>query len=378
VYHVLSPDVPIQVTTDVTGALTIVQETQSLNAVCYQVQLQANGTPIPIDPTDKLMTTLSGIQSGTDLGNVQVTNSDGSKQSLLPAGTPTDQRDATAAGIQQFVKISATLPANGARKGTAAAVAAVHSKALQAVAAGPAPQAVWGISFDKGGWKYHEGSAAVTKFKLTPKPAPKRAVGPQLAAAAATAELPSAIDVAFGDFFNWLKNAWDAVTNFFVQVADDVYHFFIQLGNALYHLVLDCISAVVHAVEFIFNKIKVFFEDLIKWLGFLFEWGDILRTHAVIKNIFNCYVQNAISNLSNYKTSLTNLSTTLQAKIDTWAGLPSAIANNGVTSINGRRYSGPEPSGIKLGDSSSELKCRKRKHKLHTKQSRFLWRRRHL
>jgi hypothetical protein len=36
----------------------------------------------------------------------------------------------------------------------------------------------------------------------------------------------------------------------------------------------------VNAVEFVFSKIEVFFEDLIKWLGFIFQWGDILRTHA--------------------------------------------------------------------------------------------------
>jgi hypothetical protein len=25
----------------------------------------------------------------------------------------------------------------------------------------------------------------------------------------------------------------------------------------------------------------VFFDDLIKWLGFIFQWNDILRTHKV-------------------------------------------------------------------------------------------------
>jgi len=64
-----------------------------------------------------------------------------------------------------------------------------------------------------------------------------------------------------------------------------LWHFFVE---AIYKVVVDCISAVVRAVEFVFHKIKVFSEDLIKWLGFIFEWQDILRTHQVVKKILPC------------------------------------------------------------------------------------------
>jgi hypothetical protein len=109
-----------------------------------------------------------------------------------------------------------------------------------------------------------------------------------------------------------------------VQVVDDVYHFFIQLGDTLYHLTLDCVHAVVQAAEFVFNKIKTFFEDLIKWLGFLFQWSDILRTHNVLKNLFTQYTARAIANLGTVKTDITTAFANIEKEINNWAHIPDA------------------------------------------------------
>jgi len=79
---------------------------------------------------------------------------------------------------------------------------------------------------------------------------------------------------------------------------------------------------VINAIEFVFNKIKVFFEDLIKWLGFLFSWNDILRTHNVTKNILKKYAGYCISNIGTFKTQVTEVFQNLEANINNWAGLP--------------------------------------------------------
>lgn len=166
---------------------------------------------------------------------------------------------------------------------------------------------------------YHEGDEAVQLIKS------RQAVPGTAAAATGQRLTESSIEMAFGDFFRWIKQAFEDVVHVVVEEAENVYRFICTIGEEVYHVVLDCVNAVVHAVEFVFNKIKTFFEDLIKWLGFIFQWGDILRTHNVMKNIFNQYVKKSINNLGNTKSQLETAFTGLVQNIDQWAGIPDNI-----------------------------------------------------
>jgi hypothetical protein len=324
VYHLLSPTVPANVTTDATGVLTAVQETQSLAAVCFRVALTGNpSVAADINPMSNALTKLGTVQTGDDLSNIQVTNADGSQQPLVPASVPAGDRDAAAKSIAQFVTINDGLPQDGSRQTAAAAARA------QAAAAAPAARArtatvpsVWGVSFAGGGLTYHEGPDAVRQF------------GPRLAAVGATVaprglaapeDLGSVIEVAAGDFFDWLASIFDDVESFVVQEVNGLYHFLATIAGEVYDVLLDCVAAVVHAVEFVFNKIEVFFEDLIKWLGFLFQWGDILRTHAVLKNLFNTYMNKCVDSLGTARADIQAAFTDVQNYLDAWAGIPSNI-----------------------------------------------------
>jgi hypothetical protein len=323
VYHALSPNFPISTRTDATGVLTIVQETHGLGAICYKITLTATGVTAAVNPMTNLLDRVGKVQNGDDLGNIQITNAgarsgnrwvDGTQQKLVPSDVTTDQKTAAAASLKQFVQTAGKMPADGTLHQPGGGTAALAARRL---AAGPAPRQVWGMTFDDAGWTYHESDAAVLRFGLSHNAGPNATMG-----LVATAAPPDAIDVIAGDLWNWLKSAFDAVEQFFVHVVDDVYHFFIQLGDTLYHLILDCVHAVVQAVEFVFNKIKTFFEDLIKWLGFLFQWADIVRTHNVLKNLFAQYTARAIDNLSTYRTQLKGLFGGLEDKINEWAGMP--------------------------------------------------------
>lgn len=304
VYQVLSPTVPLQVTADPTGVLTIVQATETLATICFHLAL-STGESADINPMTDLVTTLSTIQTGDQLGQVSVTNADGSTQLLLPSTVTADQRNATAASLQQFVSIAATLPQDGTVK-----TAISPSAALAASSRKPIPQ-VWGVSFAAGGWTYYEGDDAAAQFKR-----------PLTAAAGPVGDIGSDIEVAAGDMFKWLETAYNDVQNFFVKAAGDIYNFCITIGEDTYSFALDCINTVVHAAEFVFNKIGIFFDDLIKWLGFIFEWGDILRTHQVIKNVFKLYANNAVAGIATAKTDIENFFNGLETKVNNWAGIP--------------------------------------------------------
>ncbi len=319
VYHLLSPDVPVNTATDVTGVLTIVQETHGLGAVCFKLVLAESGVTAAINPMTKVVDKLNGVD---DVGQVQVTNADGTQQKLVPADVSPDDVKATTASLKQFTQTAGQMPADGTlrKPATENAVAAVGARP----ATTPSSQ-VWGMSFHGDGWTYHEGEAAAQRFGLRGSNAASPALNqarPAIATAAAPTDLGTAIEVLAGDIWNWLKSAWESVEHFFVQVAEDVYHFFIQIAGELYHFVLDCVHAVVQAVEFIFNKIKTFFEDLIKWLGFLFQWADIIRTHNVLKNLFAQYAAHAIASLGPTRAKLHDLFVGLEHKINAWASIP--------------------------------------------------------
>jgi hypothetical protein len=132
--------------------LTVVQETQSLSAVCFQVILpDGAGVVALVNPMSNAMATLATVTTGPELSAVQITNSDGSRQSLVPTTVPAGNIAAAASSLVQFVQIGATLPQDGSCQGptSSSATAAADSK--------PGPLPAWSVSFKGGAMTYYEG-----------------------------------------------------------------------------------------------------------------------------------------------------------------------------------------------------------------------------
>ncbi|MXV50306.1 hypothetical protein GS399_04925 [Pedobacter sp. HMF7647] len=329
-YYKLSPHTATVINTDATGVLTIVQETQGLSAVCYHVLNKDTGASLDINPMAKMMDIIAKVQSGSDLDAVQLDNGDGTQKPLLPAGTSQDQKDSTAYALKQFVTMASSLPSDGSKKPaqptTASPAAAVATPA--AAATPSATGVIWGMSFDKSGWTYHEGA----QTQLLMSRAGLSAAIPMALGASNPSLLDDPGDTILlyaEDGYNWLKTKWDEVTDFFVDLAEDGYHLLVKLEGKIYKFLIDCASAVVNALEFVFNQIKVFFEDLIKYLGFLFNWGDIVRTHKVLKNVLKLYALNAVANIETTKTQIQNCFNDLDNNINNWAGVPQYDQNMG-------------------------------------------------
>lgn len=312
-YYVLSPTAAVSAAADSTGVLTVVQETQSLSAVSFQVALAGTpGVMAAVNPASGALATLSAVQSGADLSAVQVPKGDGTTRPLVPSGASSGDVDAAARSISQLMKVNAGLPADGSR---------VPPPSGRLAAAGaPAAPRTWGISFGAGGLEYREGGDTLAAFRQARAASSPAAVGSKAAESSG-----SALEVAAGDFFRWVAHALDDVEHFVVQEAEGVYHFLATVAGKAYDVLLDCVSAVVGAVEFVLNKIEVFFEDLIRWLGFIFEWDDILRTHAVLKNVFNCYMAKCVAEIGTVRADLQSAFTSVEEYVDSWAGLPDQI-----------------------------------------------------
>jgi hypothetical protein len=321
-YVTLSDTVQLQAQSDATGTLTLVQETQSLGAVCYNL-VQGDDTVVNVNPMSGSMSLLAAVHNGSDLAEVKVTDEQGNTSALLPSSVTPQQQHATAQSIAQFVQISNNMPQDGSVKSSSPTSAERPSTAFD-----PQTDKVWGISFADEDVRYFEGLEQLAGVGLS-------LVNGELAMAApgTAGDIGHSIEARAGDIFRWIEQAMKDVVHFVVKVADDVAHFFIQIGQQWYHFILRCINDVAHGIQFVLKRIGAFFEKLVQWLGSIFDWKDIRRTHRVIKNIFKRYAQSCIDDLPTYKGELSDLFVGLEDKLDAWAGLPS-VSEGTVTGVS--------------------------------------------
>ncbi|KAL8715211.1 MAG: hypothetical protein Q9220_001169 [cf. Caloplaca sp. 1 TL-2023] len=306
VYYVLSGDVPVTIKTDATGAITIIQQSDSLAVVFYQAALGITpNSRIDINPAGKAVAKLLTIQNKDSLNNAKVTRADGTVQPLVPNSVPDSDRQAAATALQNFAQISKDLPADGSRQATP-----VNAQA-QSV---PTPRkVVMALSVN---------SAADSQLQLHPQPAAAHA---QMLASG----LPTLL-VEAGDFFTMIGNTIGAeIKSLVFKVVNGLHEVWVQIGNVVYRALLDCVAAIVRAAEWVFDKLKVLLEDLIAFLGFLFGWKDIVRTHKIIKNLLKQFANKAVMGIATAEAAVAKGLDGLQDKVNAWAGIPDSKTSIG-------------------------------------------------
>ena len=96
-----------------------------------------------------------------------------------------------------------------------------------------------------------------------------------------------------GDILNFFKHLWEELESISAHVLDDVLHL---LVNGV-EFIVQTLREAADALETVFNRIIQGLKDLwqaildvINFLKQLFEWGDILLTHKVIKAAINSFM----------------------------------------------------------------------------------------
>ena len=310
-FKMLTPDTPVEVAADASATITILQETQGATAVCYSVQLSGSSTKIDVNPMDKAIKTISKIKTGAELGAVKVTNANGTEKLLVPASVSTGDKDAAAQALQKLVEVSNTLPQNGSNQKN------VRETQLDANNFLAQADSFWAIEFNEKGHQFFSGKMGMDEFGLMINEAGQLIID----RGGVHESIGHGIKSAAGDILNWLKHAFKEAEYLFCQSVDDVWNFFVKIGEDIYHFVMQCISDVVGAIEFIFKKIEVFVEDLIKWLGFIFQWDDIVRSHKVLKNVIKLFVGHTIDEIDDLKNKVALLFEDVEKHVNEWAGL---------------------------------------------------------
>ena len=107
--------------------------------------------------------------------------------------------------------------------------------------------------------------------------------------AAISAQNGAEIDLGihWGDVWDAIKNGIAEVVEFVVDGATAVLKFIINGVEMVFEGAIEFAQQALGFIEAIWAKVEVFFEKLWEWLGFLFDWPDILRTAEAIEHSFN-------------------------------------------------------------------------------------------
>lgn len=89
-----------------------------------------------------------------------------------------------------------------------------------------------------------------------------------------------------GDFIAGVADAIVSVTSALISTIADgvqaVIEFIVDGVTYLFDVIVNGVEQAFDLVQTVFARVEVFFEDLFHWLGFLFDWPDMLRTHQAI------------------------------------------------------------------------------------------------
>jgi hypothetical protein len=264
-YYVLTPD-PISIGTDELGAITVVEEVESLAGALLYVSDVSGSTRIEINPMDKPFNKIAALNTPEKLQGARITDQNGNESALI--GSDIEAGDLKAVAF--------------ANKQLAMAYEEINKHPLRA--------------------------SIPLIYQMTSNTAEVEGLG-------------RTIWAEIGDLFNWLASGVKYVVNLIVDAATGVWNFVVDIAGQAYRAVLDGVEKIVGAIQWLYNAIETGIANVIKYLEFIFAWKDIVRTKEVIKNLLLLSVNKQVNQIGELKEKLDSQMKEMQRAINSWAGI---------------------------------------------------------
>ncbi|NQZ09957.1 MAG: hypothetical protein HRT35_22630 [Algicola sp.] len=259
-FYQFTPGQAVKIATDFTSSLNIDQSTVNLDANAILVSHPDADQACLVAPTQDLLSKLDDVKTGADLAKVQLEDEKGDKRPLVEPHFSPATLDSVAQSIQKFVELANKMPQDGSK--------------LSPDAAATLPPQNFGI--------------AVNGRTITPcaKPttAPRRKV-------------PS------GDFFSNVVDTVIDIGSFVIEVVGGVITAVVEIAGKVLEFVIECIADILRAIGWLLYQIGVAIVKFIQWLGFIFNWGDILITKNALKAITLTNMRMLANSIDALKTS---------------------------------------------------------------------------
>lgn len=249
----LSPDTPVEVRTDAFGNLTIIAPTLTLGTPVYHVQPrpQPGSGPGNLNPAAKAIQRLSQIRTGDDL------------RAQFPELSK-KQAEFGAQTISTLTAYIAGLPADG-------------SNVDGSQPASSLPDQIWGGDLSSGTLQIPTSNPEAL---LVSAPA---SVGGAMRKTG-FGVIDTVEDIA-GDILQALESGIEAIGEFVFSVAKGVLRFAVKIAGRWFHFVVKSIAAALKLINWALHVLAIGLKKLIQWLGFIFDWDDIVETHKVFTNV---------------------------------------------------------------------------------------------
>ncbi len=244
VAHVVDEGTSVEALTDFQGNVTLINRVRDLSTPLVHLRADFFDGVLDVDPAHNVADRLRKVQGPGDVP--------------MPKQLPDKLKPSdVVAAVQALAKLHPQSASPAADSITYRAEGAPKAR----LNTGHLPTGGgFAMSFTGGGARVHDGPSALAS------------------AASFTGWLAHAV----GDAIEFLTSVAHKVERFVVTTEQDVVKFVAYLGETAVQFVVKTAEEVYKLVTWVFHKIKVAFEELIHWLGNLFEWKDIWQTHKKI------------------------------------------------------------------------------------------------
>ncbi len=294
------------VATDERGMLAVSTRVASLSAPVIRIHTKDMAAPFDLDPKPVIARKLAGLD-GQALKSARVPTGRGDETEPLVAHADAEALDGGAQAVRELIKLHGELPAHPAASGVrveagdqppgSVAAATAGSRIAKPINLAALPDGYhWGIEVGKG-----------TPRLITDKTELAKLSAPETRKTSHGGGFFHKVGHFFGDVWHAVKNGIVKATHFiFEKVKEGV--------KIVIHGLEEAFTAVIHfaeqvwdVVKQVFHEIGVAFNKLVRWLGFIFNWNDVLRAHDVVRTAVNHgldYAARSVASLAKETSSL--------------------------------------------------------------------------
>ncbi|SFR93248.1 hypothetical protein [Anaeromicropila populeti] len=240
-YYALKAAVAKSVEADGDGIITVIYEAHELLVPEYSIIY--NKSKMQINPSVNVMKRIHDIKSGKDIARACRSNG----KPLFPNGIEASSCDNAAQIVAQLIQVQNSIESGATKR-----------------------------AMDK--------SLFQNKYQITSQN-----------------EKDFLVDA--GDLFmSLISRVHDFLKFRIKEIANDIWEFIIDLGEQCAHFIFTTVSQVISAINWSLESILgIDFDDIVEWLGFVFNWEDILQNHRVIGQIINLSLDKVVIDILNSK-----------------------------------------------------------------------------
>jgi len=268
---------------DLKGQIVIENKITRLTSPLIRLEADFLNHAIEINPSAAIKEKLTQL-SLDDLKTARLQTADSQVSEPLFTSNAEQLADAHAA-IQELIKLHQTLPSDPSQLNagvtsvdqlqTEIAIRDRASDFAHQIPVASLPTGyTWGLDLT-GAAPVFSNQAAHIQANFLASPQAETAIG----------DFFSEIGHTFGDAWESIKNGFVKVTHLIIEKVEDGIRIIIKGVETAIHAVIQFAEQVWDVIQYVFEQIGAEIKKLVRWLGFIFNWKDILNTHTALRSM---------------------------------------------------------------------------------------------